>query len=125
MTMTVPVLDIIRQRFINFIIRCVNGPSSLVAYMVQNSLLNLQMQSVITRNLFLCSEYLRCDVNSLLNSRLSTTSTQQFFILNCSVSDICAATAAAELVLARDGLFCVDGFNASEINSMLSLSLCN
>jgi hypothetical protein len=76
--------------------------------------------SAITRDLFLCRKFLRCGGYPLLNNRLSARVIQQFIFANTSSTDICAACAAAELTLAREGLFTLDGFTVEDNDSMVN-----
>ena len=124
LTMTVPVLDTIRQRFINFVISCLKSQSALVANIILHSILDLQMQSYVTRNLFVCCDYFHRNVMSLLAHRLSARECLQHFSGSLSPSDICAAGAAAELVFIRDGLFRLDALSRDDIDCLLNCFLC-
>jgi hypothetical protein len=105
----------LRQRFVKYIVNCLNGTSSSVAYVVQNSLLISQMAAVVTRILFLCRKLFQCDPNFLIDSRMTAGVTRLVFFRPTTSSDICTAKAPAKS-LAR----ACDDVN----NSLISL-LCN
>ena len=124
MSMTAPLLDTIRQRFVNFIIGCINSPSALVVSIVQHSLLDLKMASYIGRNLFLCSNFFQCDVSSLLSTRITARLIQQHFTRRITAADYWAARAAVELVFVREGFLQLNDFTADDIHCFLPLLIC-
>jgi hypothetical protein len=119
-SLTVPLLDTVRQRFVNFIINCLCSPSGLVKFIVQHSLSNLQMRSRITRNLFRCCEHFSCDAGALLDHRLNYAALLQDFSRRTSLEDRVKARAIAELVFARQRLFGIEGLLDDDITSFLS-----
>ncbi len=63
------------------------------------------MRSYITRNLFRCCENCHCDVVSLLDHRLSARECMESVSCRIDHYDKHKASAALELILAREGLF--------------------
>jgi len=94
-------------------------------FIIQHSMLDLQMRYYITRNLFRCCELFHCDVTALLDNRLSVRICSQYFSDRTSISDRVNARAALELIFVREGLFRLDNFSSDEIDCFfLNISLC-
>jgi hypothetical protein len=119
-SLTVPVLDTIRQRFVNFINSCLSSPNELVTYIIRHSILDLQMHSRIVRNLYKCCEHFHCDADSLLSHRLNTSDCLENFSRRTSLTDRTSAGAIAELVFVRQGLFQIGNLSDDDINNFLS-----
>jgi hypothetical protein len=124
-SMTVPVHDILQQRFLNFVLGCLQSPNKLPEYIIRHSLLDMQMRSYITRNLFRCSERFQCDLVSLLDHRLSARECMARFSCRIDHNDKQQASAALELIFAREGLFRLDHLSYEDIDCFLFFLLCS
>lgn len=125
LSVTVPVLDTIMQRFVNFIISCLQSSNELLVFIIQHSMLDLQMRSYISRNLFRCCELFHCDVTALLDNRLSARVCSHCFSDRTSITDRVNARAALELIFVREGLLRLDTLSSDEIDCFLNLLLSN
>jgi hypothetical protein len=117
--MTVPLIDVICQRFIKFTIYCINSSNALVSFVTHKALSELHMNSSVARNMFLCSDlFLRSSRD--LDCKLKTSLMKRIFTTRVLAQQIVLAEVGLELIFARDGVFKLDNFSYSDINLMLN-----
>jgi hypothetical protein len=124
-SMTIPMHDIVQQRFLNFVLGCLKSPNKLPEYIIRHSLLDMQMRSYIARNLLLCCERCHCDVVSLLDHRRSARKCLESFSCRIGRNDKQKASAALELIFAREGLFRINHLSYEDIDCFLTFLLCS
>jgi hypothetical protein len=122
-SLTVPVYDIVCQRFVNHIINCLNGPNALVSFVVRQALSESRMASSVTRNLFCCSKHFGVDSDWLLARRFHSSALRFMFNGRVSAEDVAVANATLELLFAREGHFWLNNFSSSDVGLFID-SIC-
>jgi hypothetical protein len=117
--MTVPVFDILCQRFVNHMINCLTGPNALVSVVARHALQELGMTSPVTRNLFRSSQHFCIASESLLSRRLTSFDLMRMWNSRVSSEDVAVANATLELLFAREGLFILDGLMRCDVGSLI------
>jgi hypothetical protein len=120
-SMTVPLIDVICQRFINHMVQCLNGPNDVASFVVRQALSDIQMASSITRNLFLCSKRFNCDSGFLLSQRFTSSALRLSVDRRVSAEDASAAYAVLELLFVREGQFSLDGFHRYDVEQFINI----
>jgi Reverse transcriptase (RNA-dependent DNA polymerase) len=116
---TVPVFDILCQRFVNHMINCLTGPNALVSFVARYALQELGMASPVTRNLFRSSKHFCIASESLLSRRLTSLDLMRMWTRRVPSEDVAVANATLELLFAREGHFLLAGYMRRDVDSFL------
>lgn len=118
-SLTLPIISVLRQRFINFVFKCLHCPNALIRAIVRHSMIDIQMHSDIVRNLFSCTAYFNFHLDQFLCIGLPNSTLRDWFNRQVDREAIALARGALECVFVRDGVFDLNGFTSAEAESFI------
>jgi hypothetical protein len=118
---TVPLIDVICQRFVNHVINCLNGPNAVVSFVVRQALSDSMMASSIARNVFLSSQRFHLATDLLLSRKMTSSALRLAADGRVSSEDTATAYMVLELLFIREGHFCLNGFNLQDIDNLIDI----
>jgi hypothetical protein len=118
-----PLSYVICQRFIRFVLSCLNSDSRLVSSVVRHGLFYARMSSIIGKNIHYCANVFGFSTDNLNSGLISSDIIEKHYVSSLSSLDVNCAGRIFELILVRDGYLVLNGWTLQDINSMIDILL--
>ena len=118
---SIPLYDLMCQRSVMFIKRCLCSESVVVQYVANYGILHGHMKSFIGRNLVTCSEHFNISVYNLANAGFNGKSVKSLFVRQIITGFYSRTLSILELLVIRRGLWYVPDFVLCDINALLAI----
>ena len=115
----IPIQDEICRRFLSFIHKCISSDCHIVQFVAKYSLLFGRMHSVCGRNALYCANQYKFNSNDILNPHFNANVVTQKCHEQRFDEDVAVVTMLIELVCLRDNIFTIEGFDNTDINSII------
>ena len=122
---TLPLLDMFHLRMLNCVYRCLCSASPLITFVARHGILYGQMDSIIGRNVLLCSSRYNIRRDDIFNLHFQPCDIYSYFHTNAESSVLGLLPPLFELLHCRDGSLNLssDEFCMVDISSMIA-SIC-